>query len=715
MAPNRPLLPLLLAALFLVACSKSAPPTFVRLALLGGEGPEPVALEYTQSSGRVVRVLREEDATWLSTVLRAEDWQRNAQQDALVAQVSIRRTGHPKGSAITQRLTSGETEWRQKPPGHGLAQWTPDPGTFHAFPYNVCMKPATGSEPPAEARLDVYAERRRRVHGCMRFTGDRYSGEGFALWPGETLERVVDLPAGSALRFATTAEPAVFEPGAMPPSVTFHVELDGEPIFESTARQVVEAVSEFHVVELPEDARAGARLSFSVQGDLAYAAFLDPVVGPSEIGRPAERPWTRRSPDIVVFLADTFRADNMEAYGGTLGLTPYLDELAQRSRVFQNTWSVATFTLPAHVSMFAGLYPQQVGMGGTRRTLPGSCVTIAELLGEAGYRTGAITESVMVTHEFGLDQGFARWDEARTPLDQTLERARAFLDADDGRPIFLFVQTYRTHIPYQVSSQTKEAWGERLDLSASWQDVDVTMKRIMSGPRTAERNQQSQALLSMLRDQYRGTVVDLDRGFEEFHGDLIERGYDRAGYLVFTSDHGEAFNEHGVVYHPGKPWDELARVPMLVHGPNVPAEVDETSSSLVDLAPTLAELAGIDAPPSWVGRSFWSSDDEPPLLVIENSAREDAAMALIEGQRKVMTPQDAEAVRTPQVLYAYDLGADPKERNNVGATKAWPLRVLQRHADFAARMLTPVVSPEDAALGAKKLSQLRAMGYLGDE
>ena len=113
--------------------------------------------------------------------------------------------------------------------------------------------------------------------------------------------------------------------------------------------------------------RAGverARMSFEVEGNLAYSSFLCPQVGPAQTGDRGARPWATGRPDIVIFLADTFRADNMETYGGKLDLTPNLDRFAKSSRRFLRAWSPSTNTLPAHASLFTGLYPLQTGVVG---------------------------------------------------------------------------------------------------------------------------------------------------------------------------------------------------------------------------------------------------------------------------------------------------------------------------------------------------------------
>jgi arylsulfatase len=460
-----------------------------------------------------------------------------------------------------------------------------------------------------------------------------------------------------------------------------------------------------------------ARLVFAVDGAPARALFLDPVVGPAEIGSYAARPWKAHAPDVVVFLADTFRADNLRAYGGTLGLTPHLDRLAAEGLVFRRAWSTGTFTLPAHATMFAGVHPYQAGIVGHARGLPHAWTTLAEELTRAGYRTGAVTESVFVSQAYGMDQGFARWDEDRRPLETTLERARAFLDADDGRPAFLFVQTYRTHAPYVVSDETRREHGARLELAGGWEDVQQELARIGEAPDAPDVDERTQGVAAAARALYRGTAADLDRGFATFRADLAARGLERSGYLIFTSDHGEAFLEHGELFHPGPVWDELVRVPFVVAGRDVEPGVAASPASLLDLAPTVCRLAGVEPRPEWLGRALVGGGrelaGEPSILMFECQPREGATLGVVEGWRKTIGFEDAAALGARGVLGAFDLAVDPRERNDL-AHQGWARAALERNGAALERALVPAVGLEDATLDAGKAAELRAMGYTGD-
>ena len=131
--------------------------------------------------------------------------------------------------------------------------------------------------------------------------------------------------------------------------ITFRILLDGEELarFEQPVADLAQAAH--RVVTLPPESRTGARLRFEASGPAAVGAILDPVLGPAEIGSPSARPWdvpggvSKPRPNVVLFLADTFRADNMRDYGSEYepSLTPNLDRFAEASVVFTRTWSPA--------------------------------------------------------------------------------------------------------------------------------------------------------------------------------------------------------------------------------------------------------------------------------------------------------------------------------------------------------------------------------------
>ena len=290
--------------------------------------------------------------------------------------------------------------------------------------------------------------------------------------------------------------------------------------------------------------------------------------------------------------------------------------------------------------------------------------------------------------------------------------ARGFLEADDGRPVFLFVQTYRTHRPYLVSEATRGDYGACLNVSRSSKELDLEWVRLTKNyvlDKTSEAL--SPDLLAETRDHYRGGAVDLDRGLGRFHGDLQARGLLDRGYLVFTSDHGEGFLEHDVMGHGGAGWEEVARVPLLILGGTVEPRRVPHAASLIDIAPTLARLGGLPPPPDWRGTSLLELDRERTLFVFQCDAKlERSAIAILSGDKKLLVRGDLE---TP--VGAYDLRVDPGERRDLLADEpGWERELLERHRDELAELLRPVYAETAARVSPELRAELEAMGYAGD-
>src|SRR5262249_22371893 len=117
--------------------------------------------------------------------------------------------------------------------------------------------------------------------------------------------------------------------------------------------------------------------------------------------------WPRRPPHILLITLDTTRADRLRCYGYSAARTPVLDELAASGVLCESACTVAPLTLPAHVSLFTGLYPAESGVRTNGRgRLDVGIPTLAEALKRTGYETGAFIGSFVLDRKFGLERGF---------------------------------------------------------------------------------------------------------------------------------------------------------------------------------------------------------------------------------------------------------------------------------------------------------------------
>ncbi len=572
-------------------------------------------------------------------------------------------------------------------------------GVFYLTPGRVHLRPEGGERPPP---LDygVDLDRGEEREGRWRTWVGGISGEGLPVWPGTREEVTCTLPPNSQLTFATAYQSLL--PSSQG-SARFRVRVDGEQVFEHTldpAGGPAGASSPFRLDLTPW---AGRRtLTFEVDGDPGMAAFFNLTLGPAQRGTYAERPWGPGRPDLVIFLIDTFRADNLEAYGGR-GLTPALDDMVSRGVAFRRAWSQAGWTLPAQVSLLSGVMPREHGAVDKALAFPQGLVSLAECLAEAGYRCGAVTDSGFISRNYGFDQGFEWFEETHLDdwdLGQTFRSALDFYDRDDGRPTFLFVQTYRVHAPYrQGVDEDVSRWRELV------REAALDLKQ-----RGATVEDVAPATVEAFRSLYEDGVRSLDEEFGPWLEAIESRGVLERGTLVLTSDHGEAFWEHGDFLHGGVLWEEKTRIPLVLYGGGLQPRVVRHGVSLVDIAPTLTRLAGVPAPPGWWGTDLLSLNDDRPIFVFgDEIERLGHRVTVIDGARKVYLQNEPEG----DVLRAFDLERDPGETNDLRDTSEWPGQMKQRVREALESFNVPRTDAEAADLTPDKQRALEAMGYGG--
>jgi len=702
---------LLVCAALAAGCGEAGGPRWVELARAEVRGRLPEGEVALPEGGRA-RFEEVEGELWLATELPRAAW-REEEPGRFRAALPLIAVGSSRVAGAPYRLTASGRSFVYSADPKGLAE----PGRFTTEILALKLALAPGEEPPEVLTLAAVLDHARPAGGVLRFAGRRQSGAGFWVPAGESRRVALECPTESVLRFGLSLEPLLGTRAGRMAAHTFRVELDGALLLEHTlSGDVLGEAASWHEVALPSGGVRKAEFTFSVSGPPALVSVVEPVFAPRDSGRPAARPWDEARPDLVVFLADTFRADNLAAYGSTLELTPEIDRFAAEARVFARAWTTSTHTLPTHAALFTGYFPHQSGLVDYFNPLPGAVETVAEKLAARGYRCVAVTDGVMVSQRHGLEQGFAWFDE-RVEVD-TVERVRAALAADDGRPLFLFVQSYAVHAPYRPAPETRARLRGRLPVDGDFEALLAQAGTLgLSaraqppeglGPRAGE-------LAAELRGLYLAKVTELDALFGRFRAELAQAGLAQQATLVFLSDHGESFLEHGTLFHATSVHEEELRVPLLVRGPRFAPGREERPVSLVDFTPTLAELVGLARDPEWGGVSWLAPRDARALLGFQaRNVPEGASVALIEDGRKHIGRYWAGSGELGAFDELYDLGRDPGERANLalgdGPAAEPP---AERRAELE-RSLRPLVTPEASNLSAEDLRMMQALGYGGE-
>jgi len=392
---------------------------------------------------------------------------------------------------------------------------------------------------------------------------------------------------------------------------------------------------------------------------------------------------TAPPPSVVLVLIDTLRPDYLGCYGFQGPVSPAVDRLASESVVFDRCVAPAPWTKPSVASLFTSLYPVNHGVvnheglwkrpdsGEVEKGVLGpSAVTLAEVLRDRGYRTGAFMANPWITPEYGFDQGFDRFDHRGfyPPAPQVLARAEAWLDSIPGdRPFFAYIHLMDVHGPYRAPPVHDAALSGSPTVQS---DVQLTREEWEAIPEYLRKEAWTRGpggrFVHTWRTRYAAGVRGVDDVLAGFLDRLRETGVLDRALLVLTADHGEELDEHGGWNHGATLYEEQLRVPLLIRprGGAHPARHYPGLVSLLDVMPTLVSRAGGGVPPAAAGENLVSVLDggtveEGRVLLAMATTTGPEWIALRAGDYKLIRNQATGETRV------FDLAADPGERANL--------------------------------------------------
>jgi arylsulfatase A-like enzyme len=326
---------------------------------------------------------------------------------------------------------------------------------------------------------------------------------------------------------------------------------------------------------------------------------------------------------FVLISIDTLRADHVGAYGYPRPTTPFLDRLAARGVVFERATTPIPATLPAHLSMFTGLYPGEHDAYPPSGVLAAEIPTLPELFRAAGYRTAGHSEGGFVAGGFGFARGFEVWSDtdysADTDVDRTFGRGAEFLRSlAPGERFFLFLHTYAVHDPYAPPAGALGEFWPGEPPAGAFEPTGENLAAFNRGQGAVDA-----AALDWYRALYDASIRHVDAALERLWGELERAGLAGRTVLVITSDHGEEFLEHGRLAHT-QVYRESLEIPLVVVTPGDlrPRRV-RSLVQLPDLLPTFVDLAGLEMPARVSGSSLAPLLGDPALPFSRDAYAED--------------------------------------------------------------------------------------------
>ncbi|HEV7919515.1 MAG TPA: sulfatase-like hydrolase/transferase, partial [Thermoanaerobaculia bacterium] len=410
----------------------------------------------------------------------------------------------------------------------------------------------------------------------------------------------------------------------------------------------------------------------------AFPLLLLLLFGPSCSRAPREQ--AHAGAPVILISIDTLRADHLPSYGYSGVATPAIDALRRDAILYSHAWSHCPLTLPSHLSMLTGLLPTEHRVRNNAGYVYDAAKhpSIAQLLHARGYATGGAVSSYVLRRETGFGAMFDWFDDAipvsggavsfvqhQRPGSETAAAALRWLEPRRERPFFLFLHLYEPHTPYDPPEPFRGRYSSRYD----------------------------------------GEIAHADQIVGDFLARLKALGiYDRA-LIILTSDHGEGLGDHGEDQHGILLYRETIHVPLLVKLPQSArhGETIAAPAAHIDLAPTIAQLMGIETPKEMHGASLLS-------LPVSRQLYSETYFPLINlgwaPLRSLRSQRFAYIDAPPPELY--DMTGDPAEHNNVLDSERRAAASLRSAlAQYPASLDTVApIDPEEAA-------RLAALGYIG--
>ena len=401
---------------------------------------------------------------------------------------------------------------------------------------------------------------------------------------------------------------------------------------------------------------------------------------------------------VVIISIDTCRADHLGCYGYSRKTSPNIDAFAAEGILFNHAVTPIPTTLPSHASMLTGTVPLYHGVrDNDNYRLAASNVTLAEILQENGFKTGAVIGAFVLDSQFGLDQGFDTYEDEMGQVEKKVllhnERdakegtrlALAWLQEHYKDKFFLFLHYFDPHTPYRFHKEFAFSSLPVFVFSKDRYDSEIAYT-----------------------DRCIGRVLDMLKSLDLYDTTLI----------IVTGDHGEGLGQHGEDTHSYFIYHSTLHVPMIIRIPGSPEGIiiNETVG-LIDVVPTVCGVLGIPVQANVQGENlcglFSGNTDSFKNRAIYCEALQptkfglDPLLGLVSGRWKYIHTSNPEL---------YDLKDDPHESRNLISQNIQQAGVMQAQLKTILQNAN-ITDPVDSkmAIDAETRNRLESLGYLASQ
>ena len=426
--------------------------------------------------------------------------------------------------------------------------------------------------------------------------------------------------------------------------------------------------------------------------------------------------------NVILIAVDTLAAQNLGFMGYDRDTSPFIDELAGKSVVFDRAYTAKALTLPAFTSMFSGSHPDSHNVQGNGRNLPSDLDLLTGVIRERGFLTVGFPASHVISARYGINKGFTYYFPCpayEIPASTVIQKTRTFLEGprvenepcylDETDPLYMFIHFFDTHTDYNPSP------------AITGNFVDPSYDGIVDGTIgvfeqfNAYEIEFDEADYRRTRDLYDAEIRSFDDQLRDLFSLLERTGLYENSLIVFTADHGENLGEHHYITH-GHPYEPGLHIPLFFHFPNDLGAGTRIDSliEITDILPTILDLVGGEIPEGIDGHSLLPLIEDPSgesgggrdyLLACGglNDERK-RTYSIFDGQYRLIKD-----IRWSEESLLYDVTVDPKETTDLAESEPAYVEVFEISIEY----ITQGVLPEEPVeYDPETEEMLRSLGYI---
>lgn len=406
------------------------------------------------------------------------------------------------------------------------------------------------------------------------------------------------------------------------------------------------------------------------------------------------------APDVFIVSVDTLRADHLGCYGHTVPTSPNIDTFAKDALLFEDCLTEVPLTSPSFGALLTSRYPRMNGAARNGLPLPPDVRTITQQFKDAGYQTVCVTSNWTLKRDLsGLDRGFDHYDDGfkdkrwgfmigeRFGDDVTEASLKLIKERDPNKPMFAWFHYSDPHAPYKFHDEFNPVG------KALWKLDEVAAARA----------------------RYDSEVAYTDAEIGKLFAVLPKEN----AIVLFVADHGESLHEHDYLGHGRRVYQDNIHVPLILRGPGVTPGRSKAPVRLIDVAPTLLSLAGLQPIKDMLGVDLLKTEipaDRTRIIETYGGAvpgvpGAKAVMAARPPMRQSVTKGEWKLIIGGPGPELFNLANDPGElKNLINDEKPRTAELRKLIEDWDAKI--PKGSAESAELDGDDIEALKSLGYV---